>query len=75
MSKDCNLIPIDYEGEYAGFEINAHNNINCGGIIGDILLYTHNSEHYDALININNFQTCLAQRDNNETLPNFILID
>ena len=45
---DLNLLAIDYEGEYAGFEIEAFNNINCMGILGSVLLLTHNSEHYDA---------------------------
>ena len=72
---DFNLKAIDYEGEYAGFEIEQFNNIHCGGIIGEVLLFTHNAEHYDAFFDTNTFQTCLAQTDNFESLPKFVHID
>jgi len=74
-NKDFNLSAIDYEGEYAGFEIEAFHNLNCSGTLGEILLFTHNSEHYDAIFNTNTFQTCLALSDQCEILPKFITID
>jgi hypothetical protein len=74
-NKDLNLSAIDYEGEYAGFEIEAFHNLNCSGTLGEILLFTHNSEHYDAVFNTNTFQTCLALSDQYEILPKFITID
>lgn len=74
-NKDFNLKAIDYEGEYAGFEIETFHNLNCSGTLGNVLLFTHNSEHYDAIFNSNTFQTCLALNDYLEMLPEFIKID
>lgn len=74
-NKDFNLKAIDYEGEYAGFEIEQFNNIHCGGVIGEVLLFTHDAEHYDAIFDTNTFQTCLAQTDNFESLPKFVYVD
>jgi hypothetical protein len=74
-NKDFNLKIIDYEGEYAGFEIEHFNNIYCGGVIGEILLFTHNAEHYDAVFDTNTFKTCLAQIENYELLPKFTIVD
>jgi hypothetical protein len=72
---DLNLLAIDYEGEYAGFEIEAFNNINCMGILGSVLLLTHNSEHYDAFFDNETFKTTLALKDQMEILPEFVKID
>ena len=72
---DLNLKAIDYEGEYAGFEIESFHNLNCAGLLGNILLFTHNSEHYDAVFNSNTFETCLALSDYNESLPDFVRIE
>lgn len=73
--KKYNLKALDYEGEYAGFEIEQFNNIHCGGIIGEVLLFTHDEKHYDAVFDTNTFQTCLAQTDNFELLPKFVYVD
>jgi len=72
---DLNLLAIDYEGEYAGFETEAFNNINCMGVLGSVLLLTHNSEHYDAIFNNQTFKTTLALKDQMEILPEFVKID
>jgi hypothetical protein len=72
---DLNLLAIDYEGEYAGFEIEAFHNINSLGILGEVLLFTHDSYHYDAVFDSNAFETCLAITDQFETLPKFIAIN
>ena len=72
---DLNLLAIDYEGEYAGFEIEAFDNLNCGGILGTVLLFTHNSEHYDAFLNNQTFLSTLRIRDQMDVLPGFINLD
>jgi hypothetical protein len=71
---DLNLFAIDYYGEYAGFEINAFQNINVGGVWGSVLLFTHNSEHYDAFLDSDELKTCFAKSLYGETLPTFIEI-
>jgi hypothetical protein len=71
---DLNLLAIDYEGEYAGFEIETFSNINCGGVLGSVLLFTHNSEHYDAFFNSQTFKTTVASNDQFEKLPEFIKV-
>ena len=71
---DLNLYAIDYYGEYAGFEINAFQNINVFGVWGSVLLFTHNSEHYDAFLDSDNLKSCFARSLYDEKLPEFIKI-
>jgi hypothetical protein len=73
-NSNLNIYAIDYEGEYAGFEIEAFHNLNSLGVLGEILLFTYDSEHYDAIFNSNTFYTSLALNDESETLPKFISI-
>ncbi len=72
---DYRLAAIDYYGEYAGFEIRAFDIINIGLFKLNVLLYTHNSEHYDAFFDSITFKTTVANTSYGEDLPTFIEFD
>jgi hypothetical protein len=71
---DVNLNAIDFEGEYAGFDIRTFGNINCFGEIGSILLFTNDATHYDAILDTTTFKTTMALKEMNEKLPTFVTI-
>jgi hypothetical protein len=71
---NSNLTAIDYYGEYAGFEIQTQHIINTMGSIGTALLFTYNSEHYDAFFNNDTFKTTMASELYDEELPKFVYV-
>jgi hypothetical protein len=65
---------IKYNNNNNNINIGSFSNINCGGVLGSVLLFTHNSEHYDAFFNSQTFKTTVASNDQFEKLPEFIKV-